>query len=259
MVLRKSKTIISLGVNVDHVATVRQARLGTYPVPLEIALLAENAGANSITIHLREDRRHIQLKDVLDMQKYLTTKLNLEMAVDDEVVDIACDVMPHDVCLVPEKRQELTTEGGLDVITNQQKLSKVIQRLKDKKIVVSLFVDPTKEQILASKDLGADAVEIHTGKYADAKTDAERLAELKIITAVSETVLEKGLFLNAGHGLNYVNVKDIAKIHGMNELNIGHSIISYALYVGIERAVREMKTKINSPSLEGVPIGRGSS
>ena len=237
--------MIKLGINVDHVATVRQARLGKYPVPLEIALLSEKAGADSITIHLREDRRHIQLFDVIDMKKNLMTKLNLEMAVDDAVVEIACDVVPHDVCLVPEKRQELTTEGGLDVIKNHQKLEKVIGRLKDKGICVSLFIDADKEQILASKDLGADAVELHTGKYADAENMTEQRKEFEIIRAASEIVLESGLLLNAGHGLNYENVGDIAKIKGMNELNIGHSIISYALYVGIERAVREMRNKIN--------------
>jgi len=237
--------LIKLGINVDHVATVRQARLGKYPVPLEIALLSEKAGADSITIHLREDRRHIQLFDVIDMKNNLTTKLNLEMAVDDEVVDIACDIVPHDVCLVPEKRQELTTEGGLDVIKNYQKLEKVIQRLKNKNIVVSLFIDPSKEQILASKDLGADAVELHTGKYADAENEIEQKKEFEIIKAGAEIVMEQGLLLNAGHGLNYENVQDIARIEGMNELNIGHSIISYALYVGIERAVMEMKKKLS--------------
>ena len=233
--------MLKLGINVDHVATVRQARLGKYPVPLEIALLSEKAGADSITIHLREDRRHIQLEDVIDMKKHLTTKLNLEMAIDDEVVEIACETVPQDVCLVPEKRQELTTEGGLDVIKNSQKLEKVITKLKDKGICVSLFIDPDKEQILAAKNLGADAVELHTGKYADAKTAAEMQSELQKIRAVSQIVLEQKLLLNAGHGLNYENVTDIARINGMNELNIGHSIISYALYVGIEKAVREMK------------------
>ena len=233
--------MIKLGINVDHVATVRQARLGKYPVPLEIALLCEKAGADGITVHLREDRRHIQLQDVIDMKKSLKTKLNLEMAAEDEVVAIACDIVPADVCLVPEKRQELTTEGGLDVIKNRLKLEQVVKKLKDKKICVSLFIDAQKEQILAAKDLGADAVELHTGKYADAISNVDRLAELKNIKKSAEIVLGHGLILNAGHGLNYANVQDIAKIDGMNELNIGHSIISYAIYVGIEQAVREMK------------------
>lgn len=233
--------MIKLGINVDHVATLRQARLGEYPVPLEIALLSEKAGADSITIHLREDRRHIQLKDVIDMRNDLMTKLNLEMAIDDGIVNVACEIVPHDVCLVPEKRAELTTEGGLNVVKNSKKLGKIISRLKDKGICVSLFIDPEKEQILIAKDLGADAVELHTGSYADAKDNLSMANELEKIKIASKLVLEQGLLLNAGHGLNYENVRDIAKINGMNELNIGHSIISYALYVGIERAVREMK------------------
>jgi pyridoxine 5-phosphate synthase len=238
--------VVKLGVNVDHVATVRQARLGKYPVPLEIALLAEKAGADSITIHLREDRRHIQLQDVIDMKNQLNTKLNLEMAIDDEIVDIACDIIPDDVCLVPEKREELTTEGGLDVINNTRQLEKVVKRLKNKNIRVSLFIDPNKQQILHSKNLGADAVEIHTGKYADGKSLEEVLIELANIKEASNIVLEQDLLLNAGHGLNYENVVEIAKIKGMNELNIGHSIISYSFYVGIEQAVKEMKNIIAS-------------
>ncbi|MFC1485056.1 pyridoxine 5'-phosphate synthase [bacterium] len=238
--------MIKLGVNVDHIATVRQARVGVYPDPVEIALLAEEAGAKGITIHLREDRRHIQLNDVFNMKKSIKTKLNLEMATDDEIVNIACDIKPHNVCLVPEKREELTTEGGLDVIGNQKKIAKAVQKLKQKAIIVSIFIDPIKEQILAAKNIQADAVEIHTGRYADAKNKIERNKELLLIQKACDIVLENSLILNAGHGLNYANVKNIAQIPNMNELNIGHSIISYSFYVGIKTAVKKMIALINS-------------
>jgi pyridoxine 5-phosphate synthase len=236
--------MVKLGVNVDHIATIRQARLGEYPDPLEIALLAEKYGAEGITVHLREDRRHIQLKDVIEMKKKLKTKLNLEMALDDEIVNIACDIMPNDVCLVPEKRQELTTEGGLDIIKNALKLEKVISRLKNKKICVSLFIDAEEKQIVMAKNLGADAIELHTGKYAEAKNKKELALELEKIKIASSIAISENLILNAGHGLNYKNVSDIATIYGMNELNIGHSIVSYALYVGIKIAVSQMKDLI---------------
>jgi pyridoxine 5-phosphate synthase len=236
--------MVKLGVNVDHIATIRQARLGEYPDPLEIALLAEKYGAEGITVHLREDRRHIQLKDVIEMKKKLKTKLNLEMALDDEIVNIACDIMPNDVCLVPEKRQELTTEGGLDIIKNALKLEKVISRLKNKQICVSLFIDAEEKQIVMAKNLGADAIELHTGKYAEAKNKKELALELEKIKIASSIAISENLILNAGHGLNYKNVSDIATIYGMNELNIGHSIVSYALYVGIKIAVSQMKDLI---------------
>src|SRR5574344_807261 len=194
--------MVKLGVNVDHIATIRQARLGEYPDPLEIALLAEKYGAEGITVHLREDRRHIQLKDVIEMKKKLKTKLNLEMALDDEIVNIACDIMPNDVCLVPEKRQELTTEGGLDIIKNALKLEKVISRLKNKKICVSLFIDAEEKQIVMAKNLGADAIELHTGKYAEAKNKKEVALELEKIKIASSIAISENLILNAGHGLN---------------------------------------------------------
>ncbi|MCP3659191.1 MAG: pyridoxine 5'-phosphate synthase [Bacteroidetes bacterium] len=233
--------MIKLGINVDHVATVRQARLGEYPIPLELALLAEDAGADSITVHLREDRRHIQLQDVLDMKKHLKTKLNLEMAIDQDIIDIACDIVPQDVCLVPEKRAELTTEGGLNVIANKEKLINIIKRLQDKGICVSLFIDPHKDQIEAAKEVGADVVELHTGRYAE-RASKNELA--KIINAAG-VVLNNDLILNAGHGLNYTNVQAIAQLEGLNELNIGHSIIAYSMYVGIRESVSAMKKLIS--------------
>jgi pyridoxine 5-phosphate synthase len=237
--------MIKLGVNVDHIATIRQVRLGKYPSPLEIAILAEEAGADGITIHLREDRRHIQAQDVIDIKKRLKTKLNLEMALDEKILELACKILPSDVCLVPEKRQELTTEGGLDVKNNLKKLDKFVSKLKDKGICVSIFVNPEKEQILLSKKIGAAAIELHTGKYANSKNTKEFGKELQKIKIASEIAVNENLILNAGHGLNYENVREIAKIKGINELNIGHSIISYAFYVGIQKAVSEMKKIIS--------------
>jgi pyridoxine 5-phosphate synthase len=230
--------LIKLGINIDHVATLRQARLGKNPDVLEAALLCEKSGADGITAHLREDRRHIQDTDIFILKENIKTKLNLEMAISSEIVDIACKVKPHDVCLVPEKRQELTTEGGLDVLGNKHKLKDVVKKLKDNGICVSIFIDPIEKQILTSKEIGADAVELHTGTYANS-LDKEK--ELKILQDASLIVVKHGLILNAGHGLDYENVKQVAKISGMNELNIGHSIISRSIFVGLSKAVSDMK------------------
>jgi pyridoxine 5-phosphate synthase len=232
--------MLRLGVNVDHVATVRQARRVEVPDPVEAALLAERAGADGITVHLREDRRHIQERDVEHMRHRLGTKLNLEMAATPAMVAFAEKLRPHDACLVPEKREELTTEGGLDVMANQQKIRQAVQRLQDRGVVVSLFIDPERTQIEASKDAGAHAVEIHTGTYCNAdETDRER--ERRAVATAAALAQSLGLEVHGGHGLNYNNVLPIASIPEIVELNIGHSIIARAVIVGIEQAVREMK------------------
>ncbi|AIL32807.1 pyridoxine 5'-phosphate synthase [Basilea psittacipulmonis] len=230
-----------LGVNIDHVATLRQQRLGVYPDPVQAALLAEDAGADSITLHLREDRRHIQDADVYRMRPLLRTKMNLECAITEEMIDIACKVRPHDVCLVPEKRQELTTEGGLDIITHAKVVKEAILKLQDQGITVSLFIDPDKDQIQQAAILGASVIEIHTGAYAEAQGE-EQLKELERVKLGVEEGLKCGLQVNAGHGLNYENVLPIVKLSGITELNIGHSIISQAIFEGLESAVRRMKT-----------------
>jgi len=237
--------MVKLGVNIDHIASIRNLRKGVSPSPVEAAKIAEKAGAAGITVHLREDRRHINDEDVKDLRKNVKTKLNLEMSVASDIVKIAEMVIPDDVCLVPEKRQELTTEGGLDVISNKKKIADVVGRLKRKNINVSIFIDPVFEQIKASKETGADFVELHTGRYADAKTAAERKKEFLKIRDASAYVLKLNLGLNAGHGLDYKNVIKIAKVKGMNELNIGYSIICRAVYVGLFAAVNEMKQIIS--------------
>jgi len=231
-----------LGVNIDHIATLRQARKEGFPDVVEAALIAEKAGAEGITCHLREDRRHIQDEDVYLLRKKIKTKLNLEMAASEEIIKIALDVRPDDVCLVPEKRQELTTEGGLDVASNIVFFSDVVRRLKSKGIKVSMFIDPDEKQIIASKKIGADCVELHTGKYAGRNiSDNMRQRYLEELIRASQVALREGLVLNAGHGLDYNNVVPVAKIKGMNELNIGFSIIARAIFVGLETAVKEMK------------------
>jgi pyridoxine 5-phosphate synthase len=232
--------MLRLGVNVDHVATVRQARKVEVPDPVEAALLAEKAGADGITVHLREDRRHIQERDVELMRRRLGTKLNLEMAVTPAMVAFAEKLRPHDACFVPEKREELTTEGGLDVVANKQKIREAVQRLQDQGIQVSLFVDPERTQIEASKEVGAHAVEIHTGTYCNA-AETERERERGAVAATATLAQSLGLEVHGGHGLNYDNVSPIANIPEIVELNIGHSIIARAVIVGIEQAVREMK------------------
>jgi pyridoxine 5-phosphate synthase len=230
-----------LGVNIDHVATLRQARLTRYPDPVEAVYAAENGGADGITIHLREDRRHIQERDVELIQAVLQTRLNLEMAVTDSMIAYAEKIKPAHCCLVPEKRQELTTEGGLDVISQEAKVHAATQRLKKAGIEVSLFIDPDIKQIEAAVRCGAPVIEIHTGAYADAKTIAETAKELKRIRQAVEFAHQAGLVVNAGHGLNYHNVQAIAALPNMNELNIGHGIVARAVFVGLEAAVREMK------------------
>jgi len=232
--------MIRLGVNVDHVATVRQARRAQVPDPVEAALLAEKAGADGITMHLREDRRHIQERDVELLRERLKTKLNLEMAVTPAMVAFAETLRPDDACFVPEKREELTTEGGLDIVAHRRKIQDSVKRLQDRGIHVSLFVDPEEKQIETSKEVGADAVEVHTGTYCNA-AGAEREKERRTVASAVSLAYRLGLEVHAGHGLDYENVLPIAGIHEIVELNIGHSIIARAVVVGIEQAVREMK------------------
>ena len=232
-----------LGVNIDHVATVRQARQTYEPDPVWAGALAELGGADGITIHLREDRRHIQERDVRILKETVTVKLNLEMACDEQVVQIACQTRPNQATLVPERREEITTEGGLDVAINRLRIADVIKQLHDAGIVVSLFVDPDPRQIEVSAELGADAVELHTGSYALA-SEAQQQAELTKLANAGCTARDSGLTLNAGHGLTYRNVKPVARIEGMHELNIGHSIIARAIMVGMQQAVAEMKQLI---------------
>jgi pyridoxine 5-phosphate synthase len=236
--------MIRLGVNVDHVATVRQARRIEIPDPVEAALLAEKAGAEGITVHLREDRRHIQERDVELLRQRLRTKLNLEMAVTPAMVALAEEYRPDDACFVPEKREELTTEGGLDVLGHKVRIRDAVARLQDRGILVSLFVDPLKAHIETSKELGAHGVEIHTGSYCRA-SGAEREKELAALTAAAALAQQLGLEVHGGHGLNYDNVLPVARIPQLVELNIGHSIIARAVFVGIEQAVREMKALLN--------------
>lgn len=230
-----------LNVNIDHVATLRQARLGTEPDPVFAAYMCELSGADGIVVHLREDRRHIQDRDVILLKESVKTKLNLEMSPTMEMVKLASELKPDMITLVPEKRQELTTEGGLNVLGNTKTISKVINSIKKSSIFTSVFIDPDLKQINACKKLGADMVEIHTGKYADSKREDQKLYELnEIITSVSGAV-DLDLRVAAGHGLNYTNTKQISQIEHIEELNIGYSIICRSVIVGIERAVREMK------------------
>ena len=232
---------IFLGVNIDHVATLRNARGTSYPDPVLAAALAEQAGADGITVHLREDRRHITDRDVEILRQTLQTRMNLEMAVTDEMLDIACRVKPHFVCLVPEKRTEVTTEGGLDVAGQPEKVAAAIARLAAVGTQVSLFIDADRRQIDAAVAAGAPYIEIHTGRYADATTTAEQLEELARIQDAARYAHGLGLRVNAGHGLHYHNVKPIAAIPEMEELNIGHAIIGRAVYEGLPAAVAEMK------------------
>lgn len=229
-----------LGLNVDHIATVRQARGGVEPDPVTAAAMGEIAGAEGITIHLREDRRHIQDRDLEILRRTVKTKLNLEMAATQEMVRIALRVKPEQVTLVPEKRQELTTEGGLDVILNQKLISDAVKRLRDDGIVVSLFMDPNQEQIKAANKTGTDYIEIHTGSYAEATTWKDQEQELEKIDTAIKLARKVGMGVNAGHGLNYVNIKPLAALGGIEEYNIGHSIMARAMFVGIDRAVRDM-------------------
>lgn len=232
---------IRLGVNIDHVATLRQARGVEYPDPVQAAFKAIKGGADGITLHLREDRRHIQDSDVFTFKETLNVPMNLEMAATEEMLAIAESVQPTYVCLVPEKRHELTTEGGLDVASQITLFTDACARLADAHVTVSLFIDPEKSQIDAAKRCGASTIEIHTGSYANAKTAADGRAELKRIVDAAEYADSVGLIVNAGHGLHIENVQAIAAIACMNELNIGHSIVARALFIGMQRAVEEMK------------------
>ena len=232
---------IRLGVNIDHVATLRQARGTAYPSPVQAALAAETAGADAITLHLREDRRHIQDADVRILRQCLATRMNLEMAVTEEMIGIALEIKPQDVCLVPERRQELTTEGGLDVAGQLDRVTEACRRLNDAGIRVSLFIDAEARQLEAARDAGAPVVEIHTGRFAEAKTEHKAGQELERIREAVALGLDLGFQVNAGHGLHYHNVQAVAAIPGVAELNIGHAIVAQALFVGWEEAVREMK------------------
>ncbi|MDR2017878.1 MAG: pyridoxine 5'-phosphate synthase [Syntrophobacterales bacterium] len=229
-----------LMVNIDHVATLREARGTSYPDPVHAAGIAEIAGASGVIVHLREDRRHIKDRDVAILRNVIKTKLNLEMAATDEMVKIAMEIQPDMITLVPEKREELTTEGGLDVAGLEGRLGEVIRVVKEKGIKVSLFIDPEEEQILAAVAVKADMIEIHTGAYSDARTSESRREELKKVVYSAARGKGLGLEVNGGHGLNYHNVREIAAIHEIDELSIGHAIIARAMFVGLDRAVRDM-------------------
>jgi pyridoxine 5-phosphate synthase len=231
---------IALGVNIDHVATLRQARRARYPDPLHAALIAEEAGADSITLHLREDRRHIQDRDVTTLREALQTRMNLEMAVTDEMIRIAQRILPQDCCLVPESRQEVTTEGGLNVVGQGARIGDAVQALGASGIRVSLFIDPDPAQIEAANRVHAPVIELHTGAYADA-TGAARAREFERVLTAAKVASRLGLIVNAGHGLNYHNVEPIAAIPEIVELNIGHSIVARAIVDGLAKAVRDMK------------------
>ena len=230
-----------LGVNIDHVATLRQARGTRYPDPVHAALQVEQAGADSITLHLREDRRHIQERDVYLLKERMLTRMNLEMAVTDEMIKIACDVKPEDCCLVPEKRQELTTEGGLDVVGNESGISDACEKLAAAGIKVSLFIDADLKQIDAAKRSGAPVIEIHTGHYADAENASEQQLRLNEIVVACEHAGKLGLQVNAGHGLNRQNIHAIASLQPVRELNIGHAIIADSVFMGLEKTIAEYK------------------
>ena len=249
-------SVIDLGVNIDHIATVRNARGTTYPDPIRAALLAEQAGADLITLHLREDRRHIKDADVIALRPQLATRMNLEAAVTREMIDFACQVKPQDVCLVPERREEVTTEGGLDVIRYYKEVEAAVQQLKGEGIRVSLFIDADEGQIEAAAAVGATVIELHTGRYAEAEGE-EALREIERIKVGVRAGASRGLRVNAGHGLHYTNVQPIAAIADIHELNIGHAIVAHALFAGWENAVREMKAIMVAARL-GVQYGSGA-
>ena len=242
---------ILLGVNIDHVATLRQARGTRYPDPVKVALDAEEAGADGITVHLREDRRHIQERDVRLLKDVLQTRMNFEMGVTDFMLDFAEQIRPEHICLVPETRQELTTEGGLDVAGQEERVRTAVQRLSRLGCEVSLFIDAEERQIEASRRIGAPAIELHTGRYADAHTPEEAARELARIRDGVACGLAHGLIVNAGHGLHYHNVEPVAAIPGVHELNIGHAIVAHALFVGFKGAVAEMKQLIVAAANRG--------
>jgi pyridoxine 5-phosphate synthase len=236
-----------LGVNIDHVATVRQARRTIEPDPVWAAVLSELGGADVITLHLREDRRHIQDRDLHALKQTVQVKLNLEMAAEDEITRIALAVKPDQCTLVPEKRQEITTEGGLDVVANRSRVESCVNQLRDAGIEVSLFIDAHESQIRMATEMGVEAIELHTGRYADAPSESLQLKELETLRQGANLALAEGLVVHMGHGLTYRNVVPVAQIAGVSELNIGHSIVARALMVGFREAVREMKALISGP------------
>jgi len=236
--------MIRLGVNIDHVATLRQARRAREPDPVAAAVLALLGGADGITVHLREDRRHIQDRDVRLLRQTVTNRFNLELSLAEQIVTIAAEVKPDEATLVPERREELTTEGGLDVVANQQAVAKAMDQLRPAGIEVALFVDPDQRQIEMAKLLGAQAVEIQTARFSQAKTPTERTAELQLLRESADFARQHGLHVHLGHGLDYANVGEVVKLPGVEELNIGFSIIARSVFVGLERAVREMKEAI---------------
>ncbi|MGW8257199.1 MAG: pyridoxine 5'-phosphate synthase [Thermoguttaceae bacterium] len=236
--------MVELGVNIDHVATLRQARRTYEPDPVWAAAMAELGGADCITLHLREDRRHIVDRDLRILRETVNTKLNLEMACNEEILQIAISVKPDQATLVPERREEITTEGGLDILAQQNRVAGVVRALQDAGIAVSLFLDPDQRQIEAAAQIKPKAVELHTGQYANARPAEAQQTELEKLVAIGEVVRASGMALHAGHGLNYHNVQPVAGIAGMHELNIGHSIIARAVFVGLQQAVREMKQLI---------------
>jgi len=236
---------IRLGINIDHVATIRQARRAQYPDPVHAALLAEQSGADSITVHLREDRRHIQERDVRSLRALLQTRMNLEMAVTEEMLSLACELQPADCCLVPEKREEVTTEGGLDVASQVPRLTDVARRLAAAGVRLSLFIDPDPRQVEAAARIGAPAIELHTGAYADS-VGAGQAAELSRLLASAQLGARLGLSVHAGHGLHYHNVQPVAAIREIIELNIGHAIVARAIFSGLAAAVRDMKALMSA-------------
>ena len=239
--LHPHSPVIDLGVNIDHVATLRNARGTSYPDPVEAALLAEEAGADAITLHLREDRRHIKDADVEAIRPQLRTRMNLESAVTAEMIDFACRIQPQDVCLVPERRAEVTTEGGLDIVKYFPQVQAAVRQLQAQDIRVSLFIDAEAEQIQAAAETGAPVIEIHTGRYADALTDAGQQQELERVRQGVLQGVRHGLKVNAGHGLHYTNVQAIAAMPEIAELNIGHAIVAHAVFIGWQNAIKEMK------------------
>lgn len=237
---------IQLCVNVDHIATLRQARGGREPDPIEGAKICESNGADGITVHLREDRRHIQDEDVFNLKKVVKGKLNLEMALSEDIIDIAKRVLPDQITIVPEKREEITTEGGLDVAANMKKIRDVVREFHELGVIISLFIEPNRDTIAQSKETGTDFIEIHTGTYCSAINERDAGNEIQRIYEAAEYALEQGIRINAGHGLNYVNLKPILKTPGLEELNIGHAMISRSIFTGLAEAVRDMVSIIRS-------------
>ncbi|MBC7514654.1 MAG: pyridoxine 5'-phosphate synthase [Herminiimonas sp.] len=248
---------IDLGINIDHIATLRNARGTTYPDPIAAALQAEEAGADAITLHLREDRRHIKDADVEAIRPLLRTRMNLESAVTAEMIDFACRIRPHDVCLVPERREEVTTEGGLDVVRYFVQVQAAVAQLTAQGIRVSLFIDPEADQIHAASEAGAPVIELHTGQYADAHDLQAQQRQLARVQSAAALAVSHGLKVNAGHGLHYTNAQAIAAIPDITELNIGHAIVAHAVFVGWQVAVREMKALMVQARLQAQPAAAG--